>query len=669
MRSTLDFPDEAPAPVSEMHPESERVPAGCLAPWEVDSLEPAPRHSWRDWTSMIGPGVLLAGSSVGAGEWLFGPAVTAQFGGTFLWLATISIVTQTFYNLEVMRYTLYCGEPIFAGLFRLVPGPKLWTGVYLILCIAHIWPFMASNAAVPLSAAILGHLPGDQILANINGYALTETGLVKILGYVIFLLAFLPLIFGGKIYNILERMMTWKLIIVLGFLISVTGFMTSPRNMWEVVSGFFRFGEVAIRAETVIAGSHFNLTRHDRSTAYTLNGTLENNETLVTAFIVHEGEKSTKYGIDAKLPPEVAAARTRMLEEARLLAKPGKFRIETTRRGVEYQIEGSIQPDGRWNDDKLVVRPAASSEALGESSIMDEDVRRTANSLVENQGFERRGIIGYMREHGGLPPLDWPLLAAFSAIAGAGMLSNALFSNYARDKGWGMGAKTGAIPSAIGGHQVSLSHVGKVFEVDDKSLVEWRGWFRHIMRDQVVWMFCSVVGLALPCMLSLEFIRNAPVSDTRVAALTAQGLSMRFPEYAGFWWVLTLFVSFIVLAPNAVFGGDLVARLWTDIIWIGSKKAKEKPASSVKKLYYSILAIYGIWGLAALTFLNPMQIAKVGAILGNVALGFSAFHTLIVNRTFLPKPLRPNLFMQFGLFACGAFFLAITAITVHSLLS
>jgi hypothetical protein len=168
-------------------------------------------------------------------------------------------------------------------------------------------------------------------------------------------------------------------------------------------------------------------------------------------------------------------------------------------------------------------------------------------------------------------------------------------------------------------------------------------------------------------MLSLQFIRNAPVDDNRVAALTAQGRAERFPEHAMFWWVLTLFVGFVLLAPNAVFGGDLIARIWTDIIWIGSKKAQEKPTGSVSRVYYTILGIYALWGMAALALFTPMQLAQVGPILGNVGLGFSAFHTLAVNRTLLPKPLQPSLFMQIGLAACGVFFLSITAIVVASL--
>ncbi len=164
-------------------------------------------------------------------------------------------------------------------------------------------------------------------------------------------------------------------------------------------------------------------------------------------------------------------------------------------------------------------------------------IPRRIRAWIANQGFERVGLLGYWWRHGRLPDVDWSLLAAFAAIAGAGGLSNALFSNYARDKGWGMGAKVGAIPSAIGGRSIELSHVGMVFPITPAALKHWKGWFRHIVRDQVaVWMLCSVVGLALPCMLSLEFLRNTPVSEHRVAAMTAQGMALRFPDFARPLW-------------------------------------------------------------------------------------------------------------------------------------
>ena len=67
------------------------------------------------------------------------------------------------------------------------------------------------------------------------------------------------------------------------------------------------------------------------------------------------------------------------------------------------------------------------------------------------------------------PILDIGLLATFASI-------NASFSNYVRDKDWGMGQRVGAIASAVGGKAISLPHQGKVFEVTPDSMKLWRGW-------------------------------------------------------------------------------------------------------------------------------------------------------------------------------------------------
>src|SRR6185436_1343100 len=128
-------------------------------------------------------------------------------------------------------------------------------------------------------------------------------------------------------------------------------------------------------------------------------------------------------------------------------------------------------------------------------------------------------------EHGNLPSLDWKMIVSFIAIAGAGGLTNMMFSNYARDKGWGMGSHVGAIPSAFGGITVNLSHTGRVFPLDETNRPRWKGWIRHILRDQGIWMAASIIGMALPCMMSLEFIRNASVSGDRVSAMAAEGIA------------------------------------------------------------------------------------------------------------------------------------------------
>jgi hypothetical protein len=255
------------------------------------------------------------------------------------------------------------------------------------------------------------------------------------------------------------------------------------------------------------------------------------------------------------------------------------------------------------------------------------------------------------------------------AIAGAGGITNTMFSNYTREKGWGMGGQVGAIPSAVGGRTITLSHVGKTFPASDVSRLRWRGWMRHVVRDQLaIWMVCSFWGMALPCMLSLEFIRNAPVSGNRVAAMTADGMADRYPESAGLLWFATLAIGFLILAPGQVMSGDIISRRWTDVIWTSSRHVRHLKGNQVKYVYYGILIVYGLWGLMVLTFFpNPLRVLKIAGFLMNVALGFTALHVLYVNRTLLPRAFAPGWFMQAGLIASGCFFLGTSAVVLMGL--
>ena len=654
----LDLNLTTPDPSSPAEPHTAAtVPAGRLAPWTVGDLPPAPGLGPRTWLALVGPGLLMAGVSIGAGEWLFGPAVTGQYGAVLLWLASISIIGQVFFNMEVMRYALYCGEPIFVGYLRTWPGPRAWTVWYMLIDISNIWPFMASAAAIPLAAAYLQHLPVSEAPVVIAGYETTEHMLVKILGYVVFVLAFVPLIFGGTIYRMIERLMTTKIVLVLGYLLLLTVFMVSARNMREVVTGFFQFGTIPLRAETVVAGPHFTVTEHEGSNVYTIKGTIENGQALVIDFDVPEGE------VTDDVLEQHEAARQRLVGRAQDLAQEGRFFVEDTKEDVTLRIGGIITPERIWQPDKIEIEEADGPKRYSRLEEVPGIPGEKARALVKYQGAQRVSLFGYVRQHGRLPDLNWAILAAFAAIAGAGGMSNTLSSNYARDKGWGMGKLVGAIPSAVGGHTITLSHVGKVFPLDKSNMARWRGWIRHIFRDQaIVWMLCCFVGMALPCMVSLEFIRNVPVEGDRVTALIADGASRQYPEYRNLLWPLTLLCSVLILAPGQIFAGESISRRWADAIWVSSTRAHRLKGNQVQYIYYAILAAYGAWGLVALSLFDPLMLATVGAVLGNVALGFTSFHTLYVNRTLLPKALRPNWFMQLGLLGCGVFFMVIWVI-------
>src|SRR5829696_7611266 len=155
-------PGSSPAAVLPYSPpgdESPELQSGTMPAWTEGEL-PEPPTVKRGILALLGPGLMMAGAAIGGGEWLMGPAVTAQYGGVIMWLALASILTQLAYNVEVSRYALYRGESIFVGYMRLLPGPRFWTCVYLFVDFFGLWPYLAANAAVPLAAAIFGHLPG-----------------------------------------------------------------------------------------------------------------------------------------------------------------------------------------------------------------------------------------------------------------------------------------------------------------------------------------------------------------------------------------------------------------------------------------------------------------------------------------------------------------------------
>lgn len=640
--------------------------SGALAAWNVGELPPPPPGGWQTWKSLLGPGILLAGASVGSGEWLSGPAVSAQYGATLLWVASVSIVAQVFCNLEMMRYTLYCGEPIVVGFFRTLPGPRLWAWLYLAIDFAAIWPFNASNAAVPLAAALLGHLPGHAT-TSLAGLAMSETQLVKVLGYLIFLAAFLPLIFGGTVYRMLERVMATKLVIVLTYLVLAVGLTVSPRTMREVAVGLVDFGSVPIRADTIVSGPHFNVRVAEGDNSYIVKGTIENERPLITAFVVERHGRREVYKLGDELPTALLPVHRRVTEQAVAMIEPGRFCVQTAAAGATLTMRGAIAPDRSWRPDRFVITGTGG----GSYTRIDEVPAPWADTFrawTAHQGLQPVQLAAYVRQEGRLPPLDWAMVATLVAIAGAGGMSNTLFSNYTRDKGWGMGARVGAIPSAFGGRHIKLSHVGMVFRLDAEGRRRWRGWFRHIVRDQlVIWMAASFIGMALPCMLSLEFIRHAPVSGDRVAAMVAGGMADRYPAYRELLWPLTLSIGFLILAPGQIIAADQLARRWTDIIWTCSRRASRLREDRVKYVYYTILFGYGVWGFFTLSLFEPMVILKIAGVLMNVSLGIASWHTLYANLSLLPRELRPNWLMRLGTFACGAFFLGVSVVVIASL--
>jgi hypothetical protein len=221
-------------------------------------------------------------------------------------------------------------------------------------------------------------------------------------------------------------------------------------------------------------------------------------------------------------------------------------------------------------------------------------------------GLVLRGFINF----GYLPSgeaLDWALVAGFAAYAGAGGLGNAATSNYVRDKGWGMGSLVGAIPSAVGGREIKLSHLGMVFPVTAENVCKFRGWWKLVLFDQgVIWGGGAFLGMALPAILAIEFIDPAlQLGQWQAAAFQAEGIAKR---HGSNFWYLTLLCGFWVLFSSALVGVDILGRRWSDMIWSGSQPGRAERRRNV--LWVGLAALAG--GALLLGFAPRVTILSAG---------------------------------------------------------
>jgi Mn2+/Fe2+ NRAMP family transporter len=457
-----------------------------LPPWEVSELPAPPPFSLRNLWHIIGPGAVLAATSIGGGEWLVGPATAVKYSTSIFLMVTVAIALQMFFNLEAIRYTIYTGEPIYGGIMRLKPGPRFWAGFYIAIGFLQLgWSALAGNAAATLLSAWMGRMPEAADRGDLSWIASAV-----IMGVVLLLL------FGGTVERMLEYFAWVMLVVIFGFLLFVNFAYVPAAHWWVTFKGFFQFS---------------GLTR----------------------------------------------------------------------------------------------------------------------------------------------PIDWALLGALAGTAGSGGLGNLTITNWIRDKGFGMGAKVGAIPSAIGGHQVQLSHVGKVFEVTPSNLARWREWLRYAHADQVwVWGVFCFLGMYLNVNLTTSIVPHG--TDLQgLAAGAYQAKYLAEQVWPGYWF-LTLFSGFWLLFKTQLGNTDILVRTATDALWMSSHWLRK--SHNVRRIYYGILAVYSVWALVAIRLASPMRLFTIMANIAGLVLAIAGVQILWVNRRFLPEALRPARWREAVLLLCTVFY-------------
>jgi hypothetical protein len=128
------------------------------------------------------------------------------------------------------------------------------------------------------------------------------------------------------------------------------------------------------------------------------------------------------------------------------------------------------------------------------------------------------GFTGFDTVHGEFSfipgHVDMLLLGALVGYSGGGGVLNLTLTNWARDKGYGMGGRVGHIAGAVGGEKVHLADTGFMFEPDAANVSRWRGWWRIVRVDQWgIFFVGALAGMMLPALLYVTFV--APGTDIK----------------------------------------------------------------------------------------------------------------------------------------------------------
>ena len=466
-----------------------------LGPWGLSELPEPPRPRGLEWLAVCGPGVIVLGLSIGSGEFLLGPAVFVRYGLGMLWVTTVSITLQTIFNMEVMRYTLATGEPIFTGFMRTRPSSTLWAVVYAVLYLLQIgWPAFAGTAAGAIFFLGMRRLPDAG-----------DASTIYYIGAGMFLSCALLLSLGKRIVRTLE-ILNWVVVAttLAGFLIMAMWFV--PLRIW---------------AEGLVGLAGVDLTTN-----------------------------------------------------------------------------------------QLQLLPLGA---------------------------------------------DLTLLAALVAFSGVGGVGNLVLSNWARDKGYGMGERAGYISGAIGGERIQLAHAGFVFPPSSQATERWRGWWRIVRVDQcAIFALGSVLGMLLPALLYVTFLpRGTDIQGLGISAALARAVGER--EGAVLAGVIA-FLGAWVLFKTQLDNFEGMTRAMTDILWTGSPVVRSVKDGDVRRVYYTIMVVLTVWGIIALQLAQPIVLLKISANVAGVIFIIASLHVLYVNTRLLPPHVRPPTWRRVALVGMALFY-------------
>lgn len=250
------------------------------------------------------------------------------------------------------------------------------------------------------------------------------------------------------------------------------------------------------------------------------------------------------------------------------------------------------------------------------------------------------GIAGFVTPAAppaGITATQLGALAGFTALASG--LNWYVMGHY-RDKGYGMGYRTGYI-AGMRGSQQELHSVGVTFPDDERNAALWRRWYALLRLDMWgVFFIGAMLGMLLPTVLMAQAVALSGEKPTtaNVPTFIANALQA---EYGSGMFYLMLLVGVLILFSTQLGIFEALVRVVTDGLPAMSPRMKELIEGDPRRFYFPFMIVLLVLISIIIHLALPVALVQWSANMSNLGALIFPFMLMYLNSK-LPKAARPR---------------------------
>jgi hypothetical protein len=248
-----------------------------------------------------------------------------------------------------------------------------------------------------------------------------------------------------------------------------------------------------------------------------------------------------------------------------------------------------------------------------------------------------RGFVTLAAPPPGITATTLGALAGFTALASG--LNWYIMGHY-RDKGYGMGHRTGYI-AGLRGERRELLSVGVTFPDDELNAGRWRRWYRLLLVDMWgVFFVGAMLGMLLPTVLMSQAVALSGEQPTTANVPTFVANALR-PEYGSGMFYLLLVMGVLILFSTQLGIFEAMVRVVTDAAPALSPRMKALIEGDPRRFYYPFMFVLMVAIAVILHLALPVALVQFSANMSNLGALIYPFLLMYLNSR-LPRPARPR---------------------------